>query len=103
MVFEYFPFRQSFRSNNGVKDGPLMAALGDLKNLSDMVHDGGGIAGSEEMKTKQKMTSLKKLLPPTRPALETWSRLPTTHWPMLFSIYNVTLQGMQLSLIFGTK
>ena len=65
-----------------------MAAL----DLTNMVHDGGG-GVSEESKTKQKMTSL-KLLPPTRPALETWSRLPTTHWPMLFSIYNVTLQGL---------
>ena len=70
-----------------------MAALGDLKNLTEMVHDGGG-GGSEESKIKPKMTSLKKLLPPTRSSLETWSRLPSTHWPMLFSIYNVTLQGL---------
>ena len=73
-----------------------MAALGDLKNLTEMVHDGGGggSGGSEESKNKPKMTSLKKLLPPTRSSLETWSRLPSTHWPMLFSIYNVTLQGL---------
>ena len=63
-----------------------MAALGDLKNLTEMVHDAGG---SEESKNKPKMTSLKKLLPPTRSSLETWSRLPSTHWPMLFSIYNM--------------
>ena len=31
-----------------------MAALGDLKNLTEMVHDGGG-GGSEESKNKPKM------------------------------------------------
>ena len=34
-----------------------MAALGDLKNLTEMVHDGGGgvAGGSEESKNKPKM------------------------------------------------
>ena len=70
------------------EDRPLMAALGDLKNLSIQQED----------QDLSKKNHLKKLLP-NRPALEIWSRLPSTHWPMLFSLYNVSLQGQYVTLL----
>ena len=30
---------------------------------------------------------------------ETWKRLPQTHWPMLFGLYNVSLQGRHLAIL----
>ena len=86
----------SFASKEGQpKEGPLMAALGDLKNLSfQEIEDQDG-----ELKNKAKLTTFKKLLPSSRPLLEYWSKLPTSHWPMLFSLYNMTLQGRHLTLL----
>lgn len=83
-------------------DRPLMAALGDLKNLS--------IQQDDPNQDMSKKNHLKKLLP-VRTALDTWSRLPSTHWPMLFSLYNLSLQGqyvtllppIQLSIVIGTE
>ena len=76
-------------------DGPFMTALSDLKNLSD--------SSSDEKKSS---SCLKKLLP-----LETWPKLPITHWPMLFSLYNLSLQGryvtflppIHLSIVIGSE
>ena len=56
------------QSSNQVKDGPLMAALGDLTDLTDHGHD-----DNEEAKTKQKMILSKKLMPNVqRPMLDVW-------------------------------
>ena len=82
------------------KDRPLMAALGDLKNITL----------NEQAENDAKKNHLKKLLP-SRTPYEYWSRLPTTHWPMLFSLYNLSLQGqyvtllppVHLSIVIGTE
>ena len=51
---------------------------------------------SEDDKTKpSKNTILQKLLP----TQESWSKLPSTHWPLLFSLYNITLHGRYLTLL----
>ena len=69
-----------------------MAALHDLRNLiktESSHHD-------LDDKTKQKHSNiLNKLMP----AQDSWSKLPSTHWPMLFSLYNITLHGRYITLL----
>ena len=71
-----------------------MAALHDLRNLiktESSHHD-------LDDKSKQKHNNiLNKLLPPAQDY--SWSKLPSTHWPMLFSLYNITLHGRYITLL----
>ena len=92
-----FIFRKYFSLQSGAisKDsGPIMAALHDLRNLiktESSHHD-------LDDKSKQKHNNiLNKLLPPAQDY--SWSKLPSTHWPMLFSLYNITLHGRYITLL----
>jgi hypothetical protein len=101
----FLPSEVNNQSNNAAKDhqdnhghlhhkgGPIVAALNDFRNLSDMIKEDDH--EDEEAKLRQKWNSLKKLLP----VGSLWLRLPHTHWPMLFSLYNITLQGHYITLL----
>ena len=96
-VLPEFIFRKYFYLQTGAinKDsGPIMAALHDLRNLiktESSHHD-------LDDKSKQKHNNiLNKLLPPAQDY--SWSKLPSTHWPMLFSLYNITLHGRYITLL----
>ena len=108
------PVFNSSAAKSPEDSGPLMSALGDITNLTKLVDDHliQGQNAEEDPKSKQTITSsLKKLMPVQRPMVDVWSRLPATHWPMLFSLYNVTLQGrhvtllppIHLSIVIGTE
>ena len=88
----------NFSTKETKEEGPLMAALGDLKNLSFQELEPESVESNEE-DSKGKIKMMKKLLPLSRPLLEYWSRLPSTHWQMLFSLYNLTLQGRHVTLL----
>ena len=51
-------------------------------------------AAAEERREPQ---LLKKLLHP--PPSASWKRLPPTHWPMLFGLYNISLSGGYVTIL----
>lgn len=84
--------RKSQGNFNSKESGPIMAALHDLRNL---IKTEGHNELDDKMKSNKNNNALKKLLP----VGDSWSKLPSTHWPMLFSLYNLTLHGSYITLL----
>ena len=72
---------------------------GQLLNISAIIDPSPPDLPKQETSSHQQQqpASYKKLLYSAN--YHTWKRLPYTHWPMLFGLYNMSLYGQYISIL----